>query len=168
MVEVYLGWKTRVEWPLFHILTDVDEASKQEIKNILINYDRSLLVSDPRRCEAKKFGGPGARARYQKSYRWMLAFCVSASARNLSLSRSPTRKARCPIPSLIDFLFFNVHHIGVVALVSNWVPPWHYPCLQRDVEVRCELLSYLVTLFNRFNWLGVSQLLSLTLMQSQV
>nr|CAH0100427.1 unnamed protein product [Daphnia galeata] len=47
----------------------VDEASKQEIKDILINYDRSLLVSDPRRCEAKKFGGPGARARYQKSYR---------------------------------------------------------------------------------------------------
>lgn len=51
------------------MLPDVDEASKQEIKDILINYDRSLLVSDPRRCEAKKFGGPGARARYQKSYR---------------------------------------------------------------------------------------------------
>ena len=51
------------------INVDVDEASKQEIKDILINYDRSLLVADPRRCEAKKFGGPGARARYQKSYR---------------------------------------------------------------------------------------------------
>lgn len=47
----------------------VDEASKQEIRNILISYDRSLLVADPRRCEPKKFGGPGARARYQKSYR---------------------------------------------------------------------------------------------------
>ncbi|KAK3851673.1 hypothetical protein Pcinc_041697 [Petrolisthes cinctipes] len=47
----------------------VDEASKKEIKSILINYDRSLLVADPRRCEPKKFGGPGARARYQKSYR---------------------------------------------------------------------------------------------------
>ncbi len=47
----------------------VDEASKQELRNILINYDRSLLVADPRRCEPKKFGGPGARARYQKSYR---------------------------------------------------------------------------------------------------
>jgi small subunit ribosomal protein S16e len=47
----------------------VDEASKQEIRNTLINYDRSLLVADPRRCEPKKFGGPGARARYQKSYR---------------------------------------------------------------------------------------------------
>lgn len=47
----------------------VDEASKKEIKDILMAYDRSLLVSDPRRCEAKKFGGPGARAKYQKSYR---------------------------------------------------------------------------------------------------
>jgi len=47
----------------------VDEASKTEIKDILIQYDRSLLVADPRRCEPKKFGGPGARARYQKSYR---------------------------------------------------------------------------------------------------
>lgn len=49
--------------------TDVDEASKKEIRDILIQYDRSLLVADPRRCEPKKFGGPGARARYQKSYR---------------------------------------------------------------------------------------------------
>ncbi|XP_054168053.1 40S ribosomal protein S16 [Oppia nitens] len=47
----------------------IDEASKKEIKDILIQYDRTLLVSDPRRCEPKKFGGPGARARYQKSYR---------------------------------------------------------------------------------------------------
>ena len=47
----------------------VDEASKREIKDILLQYDRSLLVADPRRCEPKKFGGSGARARYQKSYR---------------------------------------------------------------------------------------------------
>ena len=47
----------------------VDETSKKEIKDILVAYDRTLLVADPRRCEPKKFGGPGARARYQKSYR---------------------------------------------------------------------------------------------------
>nr|XP_002126231.1 40S ribosomal protein S16-like [Ciona intestinalis] len=47
----------------------VDEASKKEIKDTLIQYDRTLLVSDPRRKESKKFGGAGARARYQKSYR---------------------------------------------------------------------------------------------------
>ena len=48
---------------------DVDEASKREIKEILTAYDRTLLVADPRRCESKKFGGSGARARRQKSYR---------------------------------------------------------------------------------------------------
>ncbi|KAL4853107.1 40S ribosomal protein S16 [Chlorella vulgaris] len=47
----------------------VDEQSKNEIKDILLTYDRTLLVADPRRCEPKKFGGPGARARFQKSYR---------------------------------------------------------------------------------------------------
>merc|ERR1712203_129250 len=48
---------------------DVDEQSKQEIKDTLVQFDRSLLVANPRRNEPKKFGGPGARARYQKSYR---------------------------------------------------------------------------------------------------
>jgi len=47
----------------------VDEQSKQAIKDLLVQFDRTLLVADPRRCESKKFGGPGARARFQKSYR---------------------------------------------------------------------------------------------------
>ena len=47
----------------------VDEASKNEIKEILAGYDRTLLVADARRCEPKKFGGRSARARFQKSYR---------------------------------------------------------------------------------------------------
>ncbi|CDJ27277.1 40S ribosomal protein S16, putative [Eimeria mitis] len=47
----------------------VDEATKKEIRDALVACDRSLVVADPRRCEPKKFGGPGARARYQKSYR---------------------------------------------------------------------------------------------------
>lgn len=47
----------------------VDEATKKELKDMLLAYDRTLLVADPRRCEPKKFGGRGARARFQKSYR---------------------------------------------------------------------------------------------------
>lgn len=47
----------------------VDEQSKREIKALLLDYDRSLLVADPRRCEPKKFGGKSARSRFQKSYR---------------------------------------------------------------------------------------------------
>ena len=47
----------------------IDETSKRDIKRTLIEYDRTLLVADPRRSEPKKFGGPGARARFQKSFR---------------------------------------------------------------------------------------------------
>ncbi|EEH58531.1 uncharacterized protein MICPUCDRAFT_62402 [Micromonas pusilla CCMP1545] len=47
----------------------VDEQSKKELKDALLTYDRTLLVADPRRMEPKKFGGRGARARFQKSYR---------------------------------------------------------------------------------------------------
>jgi len=47
----------------------VDESSKNELRKTLIEYDRNLLVSDPRRCEPKKYGGRSARARFQKSYR---------------------------------------------------------------------------------------------------
>ena len=46
-----------------------DESTKREMKDLLLQYDKGLLVADPRRCEPKKFGGRGARARFQKSYR---------------------------------------------------------------------------------------------------
>nr|ADD37993.1 40S ribosomal protein S16 [Lepeophtheirus salmonis] len=47
----------------------VDERSKNFLKANIIAFDKTLIVADSRRCEPKKFGGPGARARYQKSYR---------------------------------------------------------------------------------------------------
>jgi Ribosomal protein S9/S16 len=46
----------------------VDAFSAIELKKKLVSYDRTLLIADPRRMEPKKFGGPGARARRQKSY----------------------------------------------------------------------------------------------------
>lgn len=46
-----------------------DEESKRHIKQVLLSYDRNLLVADPRRCEPKKVGGKGARAKEQMSYR---------------------------------------------------------------------------------------------------
>lgn len=39
------------------------------LKTVFTDYDRALIAGDPRRKESKKFGGPGARARDQKSYR---------------------------------------------------------------------------------------------------
>lgn len=46
-----------------------DEYKKQELKDAILAFDRFALVADSRKREAKKYGGPGARARYQKSYR---------------------------------------------------------------------------------------------------
>ncbi|MFA5364649.1 MAG: 30S ribosomal protein S9 [Candidatus Bathyarchaeia archaeon] len=58
------------------------EAARMAVANALLkwtkstrlqtafkDYDRTMIAGDPRRSEPKKFGGPGARARDQKSYR---------------------------------------------------------------------------------------------------
>ena len=47
----------------------VDEEQKVETRKLLLNYDKGLLIADQRRTEPKKYGGKGARARFQKSYR---------------------------------------------------------------------------------------------------
>jgi small subunit ribosomal protein S9 len=39
------------------------------LRTTLRDYDRTMIAGDRRRSEPKKFGGPGARARDQKSYR---------------------------------------------------------------------------------------------------
>lgn len=47
----------------------VDWTNDMNLKELYSHYDRTMLVGDPRRSEPKKYGGPGARARKQKSYR---------------------------------------------------------------------------------------------------
>ncbi|MDZ7730165.1 MAG: 30S ribosomal protein S9 [Natrialbaceae archaeon] len=47
----------------------VEHTSDAELRDAFMEFDRSLLVNDVRQSEPKKWGGPGARARYQKSYR---------------------------------------------------------------------------------------------------
>lgn len=42
---------------------------REEIRKKINEFDRHLLVGDPRQTESKKFGGPGPRRRKQKSYR---------------------------------------------------------------------------------------------------
>lgn len=39
------------------------------LRTIFAEYDRTMIVGDSRKKEPKKFGGPGARAKEQKSYR---------------------------------------------------------------------------------------------------
>ncbi len=40
-----------------------------KLKEIFMSYDKTILKGDSRRVETKKYGGPGARAKVQKSYR---------------------------------------------------------------------------------------------------
>jgi len=44
-------------------------TKSKHLQSIFTEYDRTMLAGDPRRKEPKKFGGPGARAKRQKSYR---------------------------------------------------------------------------------------------------
>jgi small subunit ribosomal protein S9 len=39
------------------------------LRTVFAEYDRTMIVGDARKKEPKKFGGPGARAKEQKSYR---------------------------------------------------------------------------------------------------
>jgi small subunit ribosomal protein S9 len=52
--------------PKEHPLT---RSMREEIRKKITEYDRHLLSGDSRQTESKKFGGPGARRRKQKSYR---------------------------------------------------------------------------------------------------
>ncbi|MCK9308112.1 MAG: 30S ribosomal protein S9 [Methanoculleus sp.] len=47
----------------------VEWHNDPRIKDAFLAYDRTLLVNDSRQKETKKPHGPGARARFQKSYR---------------------------------------------------------------------------------------------------
>jgi len=44
-------------------------TKSKHLQSAFTEYDRTMLAGDPRRKESKKFGGPGARAKRQKSYR---------------------------------------------------------------------------------------------------
>ncbi|HEU5221115.1 MAG TPA: 30S ribosomal protein S9 [Candidatus Nitrosotalea sp.] len=66
MSRAMTGWtKTRKE-PKDHPLT---RTIREDLRKRLTDYDKHLLSGDDRRKEPKKFGGPGARRRKQKSYR---------------------------------------------------------------------------------------------------
>ncbi|MGQ9624614.1 MAG: 30S ribosomal protein S9 [Candidatus Bathycorpusculaceae bacterium] len=65
------GYMGQAEATRIAIARGLWEWSKKspQLKRIFMEYDRTLLAGDPRQKEPKKFGGPGARAKEQKSYR---------------------------------------------------------------------------------------------------
>ena len=47
----------------------LDQQKGAALREKMAAYNKYLLAGDPRQTEPKKFGGPGARRRRQKSYR---------------------------------------------------------------------------------------------------
>jgi small subunit ribosomal protein S9 len=60
------GWTKSRKEPKDHPL---NKTAREDLRRRLNDYDKHLLSGDDRRKEPKKFGGPGARRRKQKSYR---------------------------------------------------------------------------------------------------
>ena len=44
-------------------------SKSAHMRTVFAEYDRTMIAGDSRKKEPKKFGGPGARAKEQKSYR---------------------------------------------------------------------------------------------------
>lgn len=60
------GWTKSKRDPKDHPLT---KSSREDLRKRIVEFDKYLISGDARRKEPKKFGGPGARRRKQKSYR---------------------------------------------------------------------------------------------------
>jgi small subunit ribosomal protein S9 len=64
------GFMSQAEAVRMAIARGIVKWSKQSaIRKRFLDYDRTMLSGDSRRKESKKFGGPRARTRKQKSYR---------------------------------------------------------------------------------------------------
>ncbi|MGI0017407.1 MAG: 30S ribosomal protein S9 [Nitrosotalea sp.] len=66
MSRAMTGWTKSRKEPKDHPLT---RTVREDLRRRLSEFDKHLLSGDDRRKEPKKFGGPGARRRKQKSYR---------------------------------------------------------------------------------------------------
>ena len=61
-----IGWTKSKKEPKDHPLT---KSTRQDLRKRIGDFDKYLISGDSRRKEPKKFGGPSARRRKQKSYR---------------------------------------------------------------------------------------------------
>ena len=66
MSRALIGWTKSKKEPKDH---PFNKSTRQQLREKIADYDKYLISGDARRKEPKKFGGPGARRRKQKSYR---------------------------------------------------------------------------------------------------
>ena len=66
ITRALIGWTKNKKEPKAHPFTKSDRT---RLRKEINDFDKYLISGDARRKEPKKFGGPGARRRKQKSYR---------------------------------------------------------------------------------------------------
>ena len=66
ITRALIGWTKNKRDPKDHPFT---KTQRSDIRKKIDEFDKYLISGDARRKEPKKFGGPGARRRKQKSYR---------------------------------------------------------------------------------------------------
>jgi len=66
VTRALIGWTKSKKDPKEHPFTKKERAN---LRKDIDEFDKYLISGDARRKEPKKFGGPGARRRKQKSYR---------------------------------------------------------------------------------------------------
>ncbi len=66
ITRALIGWTKSKKEPRDHPLS---KSAREDLRNRIAEFDKYLISGDARRKEPKKFGGPGARRRKQKSYR---------------------------------------------------------------------------------------------------
>ena len=66
ITRALIGWTKNKKDPKDHPFTKKERA---ELRTMIDEFDKYLVSGDARRKEPKKFGGPSARRRKQKSYR---------------------------------------------------------------------------------------------------
>jgi small subunit ribosomal protein S9 len=63
----YMGQAEAARMAIANALLKWTKSS--HLRTVFTEYDRTMVAGDARAKESKKFGGPGARAKEQKSYR---------------------------------------------------------------------------------------------------
>ena len=66
ITRALIGLTKKKKEPKDHPFTKKERA---DLRKVIDEFDKYLISGDARRKEPKKFGGPGARRRKQKSYR---------------------------------------------------------------------------------------------------
>ena len=66
MSRALSGWTKSKKEPKDH---PFPKSTREDLRKRITDFDKYLVSGDARQKEPKKFGGPGARRRKQKSYR---------------------------------------------------------------------------------------------------